>query len=67
MQQLRTRLNGGKSPVQEVANAWKKEDHDFPWSKLVSDKWSVELAKKLKDLLLKHGSAKPDPRNIHEN
>lgn len=63
--QLKTRMNGGKSSIQEVAAAWKSELHDFTWSEFKSDAWAVEFAKKLNETLLKEGPAKPDPRNIH--
>lgn len=64
---LRTRMNGGKSSLQEVADAWKKEDHSYPWSKLESDKWTVEFVKGLKELRLHEKEPVPDPRNIHGN
>jgi hypothetical protein len=62
---LKTPRNGGKSSLQEVANTWKTEDHDFGWSKSESDAWAVEFAKKAKEALLREGPAKPDPRNVH--
>lgn len=62
---LKTRMNGGESSFQEVADAWKNENHDYPWSKLESDKWSVEFAKRLKDSRLSEGQPTPDPRNTH--
>ncbi len=65
--QLKTRMNGGESSLQEVADAWKKEVHNYPWSKLESDKWSVEFTKKLKDERLKGAPPIPDPRNAHGN
>ncbi len=65
--QLRTRMNGGGSSLQEVADAWKKEQHDVAWSNVESDKWTVEFAKKLKDMGLKEGPPSPDPRNSHGN
>jgi hypothetical protein len=64
---LKTRMNGGESSLQEVADAWKKESHDYPWSNIESDKWTVEFAKKLKDMRLKEAPPTPDPRNLHEN
>ena len=45
--QLMTRKNGGEMSLQEVARAWKKEDHHFHWSEYESDRWAVELAQKL--------------------
>jgi hypothetical protein len=65
--QLKTRMNGGESSFQEVADAWKKERHDYAWSKLESDKWSVEFAKRLKGERLNAGPSNPDPRNTHGN
>jgi len=65
MAQLRTRMNGGASSLKEVADAWKKEAHDDPWSKAKSDEWTVEFAKKLKDMNKK--PIAPDPRNTHGN
>jgi hypothetical protein len=65
--QLKTRMNGGTSSLQEVADAWKKERHDFAWSKSESDQWTVGYVTKLNDALLKEGPATPDPRNIHGN
>jgi hypothetical protein len=67
MTQLRTRMNGGKSSLQEVADAWKKEAHDYAWSTLASDKWTVEFIQGLKDARLHEGEATPDPRNLHGN
>lgn len=63
--QLRTHRNGGKASLQEVAAAWKKEDHDFHWSEDKSDIHEVELAKRLKAEEIKRGPAHPDPRNVH--
>jgi hypothetical protein len=65
--QLRTRMNGGESSLQEVADAWKKENHDYPWSKSESDKWAAEFARGLKEARQKEGPPTPDPRNIHGN
>jgi len=65
--QLKTRMNGGESSLREVADAWKREVHEFDWSKYESDAWAVEFAKKVREALLKEGPAKPDPRNIHGN
>ena len=45
--QLMTRRNGGEAPLQEVADAWKREDHDFGWSNYESDAWAVEYARKI--------------------
>ncbi|MHB1099301.1 MAG: hypothetical protein ACYCZR_07070 [Burkholderiales bacterium] len=61
--QLMTRKNGGDTPLQEVADAWKKEDHNFGWSQYESDAWAVEYAKKiqreLKEALLKEAPDEP--------
>lgn len=45
--QLMTRKNGGDMSLQEVARAWKKEDHHYHWSEYESDQWAVEFAQKL--------------------
>ena len=45
--QLMTRRNGGDAPLQEVADAWKREDHNFAWSEYEADTWAVEYAKKI--------------------
>jgi hypothetical protein len=63
--QTRTHLNGGDASLQAVAEAWKKEDHDFHWSESAADKWAVELGHRLHDSEQKAGPAKPDPRNVH--
>lgn len=63
--QLMTRRNGGDTPLQEVADAWKREDHNFVWSQYEADAWAVEYAKKIqqeeKEALLKEAQAKPIP------
>jgi hypothetical protein len=63
--QLMTRQNGGETPLQEVADAWKREDHNISWSKYETDTWAVEYAKKIrqeeKEALLKEAPAKPGP------
>lgn len=63
--ELRTHRNGGDASLQEVAMAWKNEDHHFHWSEYASDKHTVELAKKLHDAELHSGPVIPDPRNVH--
>lgn len=63
---LRTRMNGGQASLQEVADAWLKEKHEFVWSEHESDAWAIEFAKKINKELEKNWPAKPDPRNIHE-
>ncbi len=45
--QLLTRKNGGETSLQEVAEAWKREDHNVDWSTYETDKWAVEYAQKL--------------------
>ncbi|MBT9567950.1 MAG: hypothetical protein IV085_06595 [Thiobacillus sp.] len=45
--QLMTRKNGGDMSLQEVARAWKSDDHHFHWSEYESDRWAVEFAQKL--------------------
>jgi hypothetical protein len=62
---IRTHRNGGEASLQDVAAAWKKEEHDFHWSESASDKHTVELAKRLRDIEQHSGPAHPDPRNVH--
>ena len=60
--QLLTRQNGGDTPLQEVADAWKREVHNFGWSTYESDRWAVEYAKKIqqeKEALLKEAQGEP--------
>jgi len=61
--QLMTRKNGGETPLQEVADAWKREDHNFGWSEYETDAWAVEYAQKmqreLKEGLLKEVPHEP--------
>ena len=60
--QLMTRKNGGETPLQEVADAWKREVHNFGWSTYESDRWAVEYAKKIqqeKEALLKEAPGEP--------
>ena len=61
--QLMTRKNGGETPLQDVADAWKREDHNFGWSEYETDAWAVEYAKKmqreLKEGLLKEVPHEP--------
>lgn len=61
--QLMTRRNGGETPLQEVADAWKREDHNFGWSEYETDAWAVEYAKKTqqetKEALLKEAPGEP--------
>lgn len=63
---LRTKRNGGNASLQEVAETWKKESHDFGWSDAETDKWTVEFTKKIKAELQDAGPANIDPRNIHK-
>lgn len=63
--QIKTHMNGGDASIQEVAAAWKQEEHDFHWSESALDKHTVELAKRLLDEELHSEPAKPDPRNVH--
>ena len=64
MQHL-TRRNGGEASLQEVADAWKREDHDVEWSEYESDTWAVDFAKKiqreLKEARLKEAQPQPGP------
>jgi hypothetical protein len=61
--QLLTRKNGGEPPLQEVADAWKRADHNFGWSEYETDAWAVEYAKKiqreLKEARLKEAPGEP--------
>lgn len=63
--QLMTRRNGGETSLQEVADAWKRADHNIGWSTHETDTWAVEYAKKiqqeLKEAFLKEAAAKPGP------
>lgn len=63
--QLRTHRNGGKASLQQVVEAWKREEHNFHWSESEHDQWAVALAHRLHDSEKKEGPAQPDPRNIH--
>jgi hypothetical protein len=62
---LKTRMNGGESSLQQVADAWRKEEHAVVWSQYESDAWAVEFAKKINEAMRRAGPVKPDPRNIH--
>jgi hypothetical protein len=46
-----------------VADAWKREDHNFGWSEYETDAWAVEYAKniqrELKEALLKEAPGEP--------
>jgi hypothetical protein len=46
-----------------VADAWKREDHNFGWSTYEADAWGVEYAKKVqqeaKEALLKEVPHEP--------
>ena len=60
--QLLTRQNGGDTPLQEVADAWRREVHNFGWSTYESDRWAVEYAQKIqqeKEALLKEAPGEP--------
>ena len=61
--QLMTRKNGGETPIQAVADAWKREDHNLGWSTYETDAWAVEYAQKmqreLKEGLLKEVPHEP--------
>lgn len=61
--QLMTRRNGGETPLQEVADAWKREGHNLGWSTYEADRWAVEYAKKIqqeeKEALLKEVPREP--------
>ena len=61
--ELLTRKNGGEASLQEVADAWKRGDHNVDWSPDESNTWAVEFAKKLqreeKEALRKEAPAAP--------
>jgi hypothetical protein len=65
--ELRTHRNGGEASLQQVAAAWKNEDHHFHWSESTEDHWAVELGHRLHDAEVKAGPVKPDPRNVHHD
>ncbi len=64
--QPRTKLNGGETSLQEVAEAWEKQKPAVTWSDMESAQWSVDYAKKLKIENDEAGFGTPDPRNIHQ-
>lgn len=64
---LRTPRNGGNASLDQVAESWKKEAHDFGWSQSENDHWAVEFAKRVHAELQQAGPAKPDPRNVHQD
>jgi len=61
--QLMTRKNGGDTPLEEVADAWKREDHNLEWSTYEADRWAVEYAKNIqresREALLKEVPPEP--------
>jgi hypothetical protein len=62
---IRTHRNGGNTSLKEVADAWKKETHDFALSESDLDTQAVALVKRLKASEQKAGPAVPNPLNIH--
>lgn len=44
--QLMTRRNGGETPLQEVADAWKREDHNFGWSEYETDAGPLNMPRR---------------------
>ncbi len=63
--ELRTHRNGGDASLQSVAEAWKKEEHDFHWSESNLDEHAVALAKRILAEERKAGPAHPNPLNVH--
>lgn len=63
--QIRTQLNGGNASLQEVADAWKTEEHDFALSESGLDTQTVALVRRLIASEKKTGPAVPNPLNIH--
>ena len=63
--QLMTRKNGGDMSLQEVARAWKKDDHHFHWSEYESDRWAVEFAQKLHEEDALHQEEGGTDRSMH--
>jgi hypothetical protein len=64
--ELRTHRNGGKASLKSVADAWAKEDHNFPMSDSESDKQTVGFVQRIKASSDKAGPAIPNPLNIHQ-
>ena len=62
---IRTHRNGGDASLQEVADAWKKEEHDFPLSESTLDTQAVALVRRLQAAEKKAGPAIPNPLNMH--
>ena len=63
--QIRTHRNGGDASLQEVADAWKKEEHDFPLSESALDTQAVALVRRLQAADKKAGPIVPNPLNMH--
>ncbi len=63
--QIKTHRNGGNASLQEVAEAWKKETHDFALSESALDTQAVALVRRLQASERKAGPAVPNPLNIH--
>lgn len=63
--QIKTHRNGGDASLQEVADAWKKEEHDFALSESDLDTQAVALVRRLQASEKKAGPAVPNPLNIH--
>lgn len=63
---LRTHRNGGEASLQQVAEAWAKEDHNFSMSDAESDKQTVGFVQRMKASSDKAGPAIPNPLNIHQ-
>lgn len=63
--QLVTRKNGGQMSLDEVARAWKKDDHHHHWSEYDSNRWAVEFAQKLHDEELEAAEKGESGSSIH--
>ena len=63
--QIKTHRNGGDASLQEVADAWKKAEHDIALSESGLDTQAVALVRRLQAAEKKAGPAIPNPLNIH--
>lgn len=63
--QLITRKNGGDMSLQEVARAWKEDDHHLHWSEYDSDQWAVQLAQKLHQEEMEALGKSDSGRSVH--
>lgn len=63
--ELRTPKNGGTDSLKTVAEAWAKEDHNFPMSDSEMDTQTVKFVQRMKTSSEQAGPAIPNPLNIH--